>query len=280
MMLYKNRIVNDHEVAISPFDRGYYFGDGVYEVFRIYNGALFEKDAHYRRLERSAEQTRIPLPYPIADIDGNLAQLLRTEKVTEGIIYLQLTRGEAPRGHAFPKPPAESVLLAYCSEVGRPLQAIRNGISVIVRPDIRWLRCDLKTLNLLPNVLAKQEAVELGAEEVFFHRSGIVTEASSSNVMLVKDDVLYTHPANHLILHGITRAVILKLAFRLNLSVREEPFTLDELRYADEVFITSTTAEVTPVIELDGVPVADGKPGPVSRRLQEAFEEYVGSLIK
>ncbi|WP_409347137.1 D-amino-acid transaminase [Paenibacillus sp. MBLB4367] len=275
MMLYKNQFVNNGEVRISPNDRGYYFGDGVYEVFRIYNGSLFEKDAHYRRLERSAEQTRIPLPYPITEIDEKLEKLLAADGVKEGIIYLQLTRGEAPRGHAFPNPPVESVLMAYSSELSRPHHAIRGGIRVITRPDIRWLRCDLKTLNLLPNVMAKQEAAEAGAAEVIFHRDGTVTECSSSNVMIIKDGTIRTHPANNLILHGITRAVVLKLAFRLNLSVREEAFTLEDLRSADEVFITSTTAEVTPVAELDGVPVADGKPGPVSRRLQEAFEAYM-----
>jgi D-alanine transaminase len=274
MFFYRDGFVSKEQVAVSPDDRGYYFGDGVYEVFRIYGGRLYEKEAHLERLRRSAEGVRIELPYPVDEIAAIAEKLLDLEQTNEGILYLQITRGEAPRSHPFPEG-AKPVLMAYCKEAKRPLETMRQGIAAVTKEDIRWLRCDLKTLNLLPNVLAKQEALDRGADEVILHRGGTVTECSASNVMMVKDGVLRTHPANHLILHGITRAVVLRLAAKIDLEVREAPFTLDELVQADEVFITGTTVEITPVLTVDGKPVGSGTPGPWTRRLQDAFEETI-----
>jgi D-alanine transaminase len=271
MILYHDQIVEKDSVHISPDDRGYYFGDGVYEVFRVYNGALFAKEAHFQRLQRTAEATKIQLPYSVVELEAKLEALLLIEQIIEGTVYVQITRGVAPRAHPFPKL-ALPVVYAYCSEVKRPLHTMTQGISAITLPDIRWLRCDLKTLNLLANVLAKQEALDAGTNEAILHRDGLVTECSASNIMIVKNGVIKTHPANHLILHGVTRAIVLKLAVDHKLPIIEEPFDLDELRSADEVFITGTTVEITPVIEINHQKVAEGNIGPITQQLQEAFE--------
>jgi D-alanine transaminase len=271
MILYQDQIVEKEAIHISPDDRGYYFGDGIYEVFRVYNGVLFAKEAHFQRLQRTAEATKIQLPYSMAQLEAHLESLLLAEKIVEGTVYVQITRGVAPRAHPFPTS-TQPVVYGYCNEVKRPLHMMSQGISALTVPDIRWLRCDLKTLNLLANVLAKQEALDGGAQEAILHRDGIVTECSASNLMIVKDGVLRTHPANHLILHGVTRAIVLKLAAELEIPIEEEPFDLAMLRSADEVFITGTTVEITPVTEIDHQLIANGLIGPITRKLQEAFE--------
>lgn len=276
MILFGNRFMPKEELRISPDDRGYYFGDGIYEVFRVYNGQMYEADAHLRRLERSAREVRIPLPCSLGEIESLLVQLMQKNQIGTGTIYLQITRGEAARSHPFPKE-AVPVMYGYCSEVRRPLETMQKGIKAITMEDVRWLRCDIKSLNLLGNVLAKQEALDRGADEVILYRGQTVTECSASNVMIFKDGKIVTHPANHLILHGITRGVTLNLARRLGIEIAETPFTVADLRQADEVWITGTTVEITPVIEVDGKPVGNGQPGAVTRKLQEAFEQTIPS---
>jgi D-alanine transaminase len=199
-------------------------------------------------------------------------KLLEEDPVEEGILYLQITRGAAPRGHAFPPEGTQPVLTAYCKPHPRNRDKITGGIRIVSVPDIRWLRCDIKTLNLLGNVLAKQEAVEQGADEAVLHRSGTVTECSSSNIMMVKDGTLWTHPADNLILPGITRQVVLEQARTLGIPVQEAVFSLEELYSADEVLITGTTTEVTPVILIDETPIAGGQPGPITRQLQREYQ--------
>ncbi|MBP1965311.1 D-amino-acid transaminase [Paenibacillus aceris] len=270
MYFYKNEFIPKTDIHLSPDDRGYYFGDGIYEVFRVYQGQLYEQDAHMQRLQRTAEEVRLTLPFTSRKIGQILTELVEKNKLVEGTVYVQITRGEAPRAHPFP-PQTEPVMLAYCTEVPRPVATIHNGIKAITFADIRWLRCDLKTLNLLPNVMAKQAALDHGVQEVVLHREGTVTECSASNLMIIKDGVLYTHPANHLILHGITRAVVLRLARALEMPVKEEAFTTEQLAGADEAFITGTTVEITPILEVDGHSIGTGIPGPLTRRLQDEF---------
>ncbi|NOV00687.1 D-amino-acid transaminase [Paenibacillus planticolens] len=270
MYFYKNEFIPKSDIHLSPDDRGYYFGDGIYEVFRVYQGQLYEQEAHLQRLQRTANEVRLTFPFTIPQIGQILTDLVAKNKLIDGTVYMQITRGEAPRAHPFPSH-AEPVMLAYCTEVPRPAATIHNGIKAITFADIRWLRCDLKTLNLLPNVMAKQAALDHGVQEVVLHREGTVTECSASNLMIVKDGVLYTHPANHLILHGITRAVVLRLARALDMPVKEEAFTTDQLANADEAFITGTTVEITPILEVDGGPIGTGVPGPHTRKLQEEF---------
>ncbi|MCZ8514359.1 D-amino-acid transaminase [Paenibacillus filicis] len=275
--LYQNRLLPQEEVHISPEDRGYYFGDGIYEVFRVYNGRLYEADAHMRRLQKSAADVRIELPSEPEQLLHQLVELVAANRLTEGTVYLQITRGEASRSHPFPKA-AAPVLMAFTNVLPRPLAAVQSGISIVSMDDIRWLRCDLKTLNLLPNVLAKQHALDRGAGDVVMHRGGTVTECSASNIMIVMGGRIVTHPANNLILHGITRAVVLRLANELEIAAEERPFTLSELMEADEVFITGTTAEITPVIAVDGATIGGGTSGPVTRKLQQAFERSIEAL--
>lgn len=277
MYLFEDRFVPKEHAHISPDDRGYYFGDGIYEVFRVYNGKLFEAGAHFDRLRRSADGIRIELPMTVAEMNAKLETLIEINRLREGTVYMQITRGAAPRSHPFPNN-AKPVLMAYCNETKRPLETIRQGISAVTSDDIRWLRCDLKTLNLLGNVLAKQHALDQGAGEVILHRGGVVTECSASNFFMVKDGKLHTHPANHLILHGVTRGVVIKLADRLHIPVVEHPFNLEQLNQADECFITGTTVEITPVAQIDGRTVGSGKPGPVTEQLQKAFEQLINSL--
>jgi D-alanine transaminase len=275
LYLYQQRFITKEEVSISPDDRGYYFGDGIYEVFRVYNGELFEAEGHYRRLKLSSADTRINLPYSIQELNEKLIELIQLNHLREGTVYMQVTRGSAPRSHPFPQY-AEPVLMAFCNELKRPLHTMEQGITAVTTDDIRWLRCDLKTLNLLPNVMAKQQALDRCAGEVIWHRDGVITECSASNFMLVTNRQLWTHPANHLILHGITRDVVLRLARKLEIEVHEAPFTLDDLKSAEEAFITGTTVEVTPVISVDDRSIGQGSAGPVTRRLQRAFSEYIG----
>lgn len=271
MYFFKNEFINKKDVLLSPDDRGYYFGDGIYEVFRVYNGNIYEQAAHMQRLQRTASEVRIELPFTIEKMGQILTQLIDKNGLNEGTVYMQITRGEAPRAHQFPAQ-AEPILLAYCTEVRRPITTIHNGINAITLEDIRWLRCDLKTLNLLPNVMAKQAAIDHGVQEVVLHRSGTVTECSASNLMMIKDGVLYTHPANHLILHGITRSVVLRLTHSQKIAVHEEPFTTEQLLQADEAFITGTTVEITPILQIDGKAIGTGAPGPITRILQSEFE--------
>lgn len=278
MYLQQDKIIDRRDAAVSPLDRGYYFGDGIYEVFRIYGGRLFEREAHLARLERSAGELRIPLPFGMERISGLLDELLAADPVWDGTLYMQITRGCAPRSHGFPPSGTPSVLTGYVTEAQRPLAKREAGIRLAVVPDIRWLRCDIKTLNLLGNVLAKQEAFEKGADEALLHRNGTVTECSSSNVMIVRDGAIRTHPADNLILHGITRSVVLELAEQEGIPFREEEFSLEELLTADEVFITGTTMEVMPVAKIEDTVIGEGIPGAVTRRLQEAFDRRIESI--
>lgn len=274
MILYNGKFIEKEDVCISYEDRGYYFGDGVYEVFRVYQGQIYEKEAHFRRLEESAESVQIRLPYSTAEMDQMIEQLVKKEKLVDGTLYMQITRGSAPRIHTFPDS-AVPTLLAYCKEAARPVKSIENGITAITMDDIRWLRCDIKSLNLLPNTLAKQNAVGSGADEAILHRDGTVTECSASNIMIVKNNRIYTHPANNLILHGITRKITLELAKHLGIETKEQAFQVEDLFTADEVFITGTTVEVTPVIQIDQKSIGSGRPGSLTRQLQKAFEKEI-----
>jgi D-alanine transaminase len=274
MMLLDNKLVSEKDVSIHYEDRGYQFGDGVYEVFRLYGGKIFELQGHLERLERSANEIRMELPISLSELSQKLEELVKVEGVQEGIIYLQVTRGYSPRSHPIPAQ-VQPVLTAYTKAVPRPHQATQNGVHAITVEDIRWLRCDIKSLNLLGSVLCKQQAVDAGVFESVLHRDGIVTEGSSTNVMMIENGSLVTHPVNHLILNGITRILVLDLARELGIRVIEEPFTLARLREADEAFFTGTTTEIAPLIKLDDRALGNGKPGTLTRRLQEALESRI-----
>lgn len=274
MILVNERFIERDKAAVDIEDRGYQFGDGVYEVIRVYNGICFLMEPHIERMERSAANIDLALPYSIDKISQNLLELVKLNNIHNGSIYVQITRGAAPRAHQFPEQ-TSSVLVAYTNTAERPMEKIKNGIHTILTDDIRWLRCDIKSLNLLGNVLAKQKAKQQGCDEAILHRGDTVSEGSSSNVYIIKNKIIYTHPVNNLILNGITRMEVLRLAKENDFEVKEEEFTVAQLLDADEAFITSTTMEITPVVKINETAIGDGAPGVVTKKLQKAFEESI-----
>lgn len=277
MLLFNNQFIERTHISIDPEDRAYQFGDGVYEVIRVYDSKAFLLKEHLERLQRSAQAIRLTLPYSIEQIEEKLVELVKKNQLEHGNIYIQVSRGVAPRNHAFPKS-AQPVLVAYTQNSPRPLKELTEGVSAITTEDIRWLRCDIKSLNLLGAVLAKQEALDNNSFESILIRNGIVTEGSSTNIFVVKNNQLYTHPANHLILHGITRKVTIELARELQIPVHETPFDRAFLLSSDEVFLTSTTMEICPIIKVDDYVIGSGKPGHITKQLQEKFEKRIKSL--
>ncbi len=267
------------DVCLSPDDRGFLFADGVYEVVRSYRGKLFAADAHLRRLRRSLGAVRLEW----ADCDQFpqiAAELVRRSGLAdaEATVYLQVTRGVAPRHHPFPEPPPPPTVYATAKPIEAESEHEQDGLRIILVPDIRWGRCDIKSVALLPNVLAAQEAREAGADEAVFVREGLVTEGTRTNVAIVRQGALLTHPTDHRILPGITRAMVLELCHELGIAAHERPFTADELRNAEEVLIIGTTKEVSGAVMVDGQPVSDGQPGPVTRRLAAAYADLVARL--
>ncbi|MCF6137254.1 D-amino-acid transaminase [Pseudalkalibacillus berkeleyi] len=277
MILVQDQLMDQSELHIGMEDRGYQFGDGIYEVIRIYKGHFFGIEEHLTRLERSAKELQMSLPYSIDLLKQRLIELAEVNSIHDGQVYLQITRGVAERTHHFPDN-QKSMLVGYTKEAPRPLQKLRNGISVITTEDIRWLRCDIKSLNLLGNVLSKQKAKDAGCDEAILIREGTVTEGSSSNVFIVKDGVVKTHPANNFILNGITRNVLLHLAHEAGVEVVENTFDQSELMNADEVFISSTTMEITPVVSINDKTVSNGLPGAITQLLQAKFEQQIEKI--
>jgi len=266
-------------LAISIDDRGYYFGDGVYEVIKVYGGELYTAEEHIDRLFQSATKIKMTLPYSEVQLMEIARELVAKNNILVGHVYIQVTRGSAPRIHQLPNPAVPPVVTGYAINNPRPMASIENGIGVKSVEDVRWLRCDIKSLNLLGNVLAKQEAHEAGCIEALLHRDGVVTEGSASNMFGVKDGTVYTHPATNLILNGITRQVVFGLCEQQGITVIENAFTLDEAFEMDEFFLTSTTSEVTPVISINGRPISSGILGPVTLKLQKAFSSQIPFLI-
>ncbi|GGA37358.1 D-amino-acid transaminase [Psychrobacillus lasiicapitis] len=278
-ILWNDEIINEEDVKIGFEDRGYQFGDGIYEVIKIYNGNVFTATEHIDRLYASADKIQLVIPYTKDVMHKMLHELIETNEVENGHIYVQVTRGISPRQHNFPNPAVESVLTAYTKETTRPFAQLENGVKACFVEDIRWLRCDIKSLNLLGNVLAKQEAISKDCYEAIQHRGEIVTEGSSSNVYGIKDGVLYTHPVSNLILNGITRKVILDCCEEIGLKVVEEAFTKDQALAMDEMIMSSTNAEVMPIISLEGQLIGEGKRGEWTEKLQQAFEHKIPSSI-
>lgn len=261
------------EQLLYPFEeRGLQFGDGVYEVIRVYEGYYYLLNDHVERLFRSAQAIKLKLPYEKDELFGKLQELLRINEVTgDAKVYLQVTRGSAARDHVFPN--CEPNFYAYVQDFPRKIDLMKQGVSTITQPDVRWQKCYIKSLNLLPNVLAKQEAHEHGSFEAILHKDGTVTECSSSNIYLIKDGTIYTHPKTDNILHGCVRSRIAEMTANLNIPFIEQPFTTQQIHEADELFLTSSTAEVMPITEVDGQKVKDGKPGNVTINLQKAYEK-------
>jgi D-alanine transaminase len=271
---YVNGRYVPHRLAgVHVEDRGYQFADGVYEVIAVEGGRLIDLAPHLRRLARSLAALSIAPPMSEAALRHVLAEVVRRNRVRRGIAYLQVTRGVAPRSHGFPEGIKPSLVVTARATPAAARAGIAEGCAVVTVPDIRWKRCDIKSVALLPNVLAKQQARDAGAfEAVQVDADGFVTEGSAANVWIVTGDgVLVTRAADHAILDGVTRRAVMALAAEAGMKSEERPFTVAEAKDAAEVFLTGTTALVTPVIRIDGDPVGDGKPGPFARRLLAAY---------
>lgn len=259
-------------------DRGYQFGDGVYEVCEVRGGHLVDERRHLARLERSLGEIRMAAPMSPRALRVVLRETLRRNRVMDGLLYIQVTRGVARRDHGFPAPGTKPALVVTARTLDRgKLEAqAEAGVTVITMPENRWERVDIKTIDLLPNVLARQAARDQGAREAWFvDRNGFVTEGSSSNAWIVtRDGALVTRPADIGILKGITREVALEVAAKQRLKVEERMFTVDEALAAREAFLTSATQIVMPIVQIDGKQIGDGRPGAVARALRSRFHEF------
>ena len=273
MLAYLNgQFVPRATASIPVDDRGFVFGDGVYEVWRVVRGVLFEAERHRARLASGLRELRITPPEIVQpDVLAAVARrLLGEASLLEGeaTLYVEITRGAAPRTHQFPPAGTPPTVFAVANRFAPPESIRARGAACITTPDIRWSRCDIKTIQLLPNVLAKQAAAERDALDAIMVHSGVITESSHANVLGVLDGTVRTHPADHHILAGVTRAVVLEIAREIELPVIEEPFTERDLSRLDELFLVGTTTDVMPVVRLDDRPIGDGTPGPIARRLQ------------
>lgn len=273
-MAYVNGQYLPHrQAAVHIEDRGYQFADGVYEVIAVVGGRLVDEERHLKRLRRSLSELRIAAPMPDAALRVVIREVVRRNGVDTGIVYLQATRGSAPREHAFPKA-AKPALVVSSRRTRPPDPRLGNeGIAVITISDIRWRRCDIKSIALVANVLGKQQAREAGAYEAWqVSDDGRVTEGTSTNAWIVTEaGEVVTRAPDNAILNGVTRLAVFDIIANEGYRLAERPFTVDEALGAREAFLTSTTAELLPVVRIDGRPVADGKPGPLSRKLREAY---------
>ena len=278
-VLWNDRLVKDEEIRLSKEDRGYQFGDGIYEVIRVYEGNMFTATEHIDRLYESADKIELVISFTKDVFHKMMYDLIEVNEVTTGQVYVQITRGSSPRTQQFPTSGVDPVITAYTKEVERPVTQMANGVAAKTVEDVRWLRCDIKSLNLLGNVLAKQEAYEAGCYEALLHRGDTITEGSSSNMYGIKDGVLYTHPATNLILNGITRRVLLSCCEEIGLQVVEQPMSLADLFANDEFFMSSTTAEIMPIVMINGEKIGTGIPGEWTKKLQIAFEAKINLTI-
>ncbi|MBS0386721.1 MAG: D-amino-acid transaminase [Proteobacteria bacterium] len=266
--------------GVSVLDRGFQFADSIYEVWAIRGGRLFDAEGHMARLRRSLRELRIDFTMSDAALYAVLRETQRRNRVADGIVYVQISRGAAVRDHVFPSPAVRPTLIVTAKNLDRAAITERaaRGVKVITLPETRWARCDIKSVNLLPNVLARQQAKEKGAFEAWFvDRDCLVTEGTSSNAFIVDaQGRIRTAALSNQILHGVTRAGLLKIARDRQMRVVEEPFTVEEAKAAREAFMSAASNPAVPVIAIDGVPVGDGRPGPIAQALRAL---YLGAAV-
>lgn len=279
--LINGNLVDLDENVIPMEDRGHQFGDGVYEVTKVYNGRCFALMPHLERLYRSLRAIRIPATYTFDELVEFHELLIEKSGITEGAIYLQITRGVAPRIHSFPEQVVPCLTMSIRPAGVTNPQFREKGVKITLIPDERWLRCDIKSLNLLPNILGKQQAKEVGAYEGVMIRDPYVTEGTSSNFFVVKDEVVWTYPATALILKGITRTIVMdQLAKELGITILEKAFQVSFIKGASEAFLSGTSTEIMPVTMIDSTKVGDGEVGPVTRALQSAYTRLIDEECK
>ncbi len=275
-IVYVNgKYLPEEEAKISIFDRGFVFGDGIYEVVPVIRGRLTDRDYFLQRLTRSLKELRIPWPCSGEEFQRVLEQLVARNSLEEGIVYTQVTRGATDRQFTFPAA-TPATMTAFTQAM--PLlenPAARHGISVVTTGEIRWLRRDIKSLNLLAQVLAKQYAADHRADEAWMIEDGLVTEGASSTAYIVRDGRVITRPLSNRILPGIRRRRLLELAAGAGIATGERPFRLEEALAADEAFISSATTILHPVVRIDNQPIGNGKPGPVSRKLRQLYVAHM-----
>jgi D-alanine transaminase len=273
------RYVPQPEASVNIEDRGYQFGDGIYEVVHLYDGRYVDEDLHLSRLERSLREIRLPMPMSRAALRLVLREVARRNRVTEGLLYMQVTRGVARRDHPFPAKPVPPALVVTVKRIAPyPTDIEKWQASAITLPDLRWARRDIKSVNLLPNCLARQAAREKGAIEAILYdeATGIVTEGAATTFWIVDArGAVRTRFLDHVILPGCTRAALIAEMQQAGLPFDETPYTIDDLKAAREAFITSATSFVRPITTIDGAPVGDGKVGPIVRQLFDLFARHV-----
>lgn len=273
---FNGEMVEPGAKVVSLDDRGYCFGDGVYEVVRVYNGRAFAFSYHQDRLYRSMREMDIPVRMPPDELQELHEIMIEQSEITDGYIYLQITRGVTPRHHAFERSKLEPQMYMFIKPITTDLEALQQGVKAITLPDERWARVDIKTLNLIPNILAQTKAEKKGAYTAILVRDGIVTEGATSNVFVMKDGVCYTHPADHHILKGITRQlVVTRVAPTAGITVIEREFDEAFLQDADEIFFTDTIGSIIPITTLNREPVGDGKPGKAAKVLAEQLQHLM-----
>ncbi|MFA7229006.1 MAG: aminotransferase class IV [Melioribacteraceae bacterium] len=275
MYLYLNGEIRDgKDVNISPFDRGFQFSDGVYEVIRYYPSIFFELQAHINRLKYSLKEIGIPAP-PLEEIAPILSDLISKNDLKDhpSIVYIQISRGyQYPRRHAFVNSGSPTFFISV-EKFSANREAMMNGVCAGLEEDIRWHRCDIKSTSLIPNVLSSQRAGSKGYAEIIYHRNGFITEGAHTNICFVKNNSLITPPLSNFILAGITRKIVLEICAKTGIIYSEENVPVGRVKDFDEILLLGTTTEITPVIEIDGVKVNSGIPGPVCRTLQSEYRK-------
>ena len=276
IVYFNNEFKHLEEAAVSPFDRGFLFADGVYESIRTYNGKLFKYEEHLIRLKRSLNEIRLYFE-KTEKIENIIYELIKRNNIEDvAIIYLQITRGSSfPRVHGFQKDEVNPTLFISATSLETNEQEQKEGIKASLQADIRWQRCDIKSVSLLPIVLANQNAVDAGGMEAILVKEGKITEGSHTNFFAIKNQTVYTAPDSNLILSGITRKIIIELCNQLEIEIKEEFIEEDELKMFTEFFITSTTKEITPVVQVDDWIAGNGKPGELTIELQNTFRKLV-----
>ena len=272
-IVYVNgRYLPEEEATVSVFDRGFLFADGVYEVTSVLGGKLLDFAGHAKRLQRSLDELEMANPVTAEELLDIHRELVERNGIEDGLVYLQITRGVADRDFAYPEAATPTIVLFTQAKPGlADSPAARTGLKVISIPDIRWGRRDIKTVQLLYPSMGKMAAKKAGADDAWMIEDGFVTEGTSNNAYIVTGNRIVTRHLGNEILHGITRAAVLRFAREAQMEVEERSFTLDEAKVADEAFITSASTFVMPVVEIDGVKLGDGAPGPVATRLREIY---------
>jgi D-alanine transaminase len=280
-MIYLNgQFMPMEEARIPVLDRGFIFGDGVYEVIPVYSRHPFRLEEHLRRLQASLDAIRLRNPHPADEWARLIRRLVELNETHDQSVYLHVTRGVAKRDHAFPPGAVPTVFMMSNPLSTPPRQQVDNGVGAVTAEDNRWLRCDIKSISLLPNVLLRQFAVDADCVETVLIRDGALTEGAASNVFAVRAGVLLTPPKTNLMLPGITYDVVLELARANGMICEVRQVTVSELRTADELWLTSSTKEVLAITRLDGKPVGSGKPGPIFRRMYSLYQDYKARVMR